>query len=116
MRKRVTVRPGRASGVAGGIGGGVFVLIGLFYVIPTFGLFGIFWTLLAVVIAVSSLYTAFGRRYTGPEIHIEDETPDAPPAASDTAARLQQLQGLYDQGLITRGEYDKKREEILREL
>ena len=45
MRKRVTYRPGKAQGAFGTIWGGIFVLIGLFVVIPTFGPFGIIWTL-----------------------------------------------------------------------
>ena len=36
MRKRVTYRPGKAQGAFGTIWGGIFVLIGLFVVIPTF--------------------------------------------------------------------------------
>ena len=40
MRKRVTYRPGKAQGAFGTIWGGIFVLIGLFVVIPTFGPFG----------------------------------------------------------------------------
>lgn len=43
MRKRVTYRPGKAQGAFGTIWGGIFVLIGLFVVIPTFGPFGIIW-------------------------------------------------------------------------
>lgn len=34
MRKRVTYRPGKAQGAFGTIWGGIFVLIGLFVVIP----------------------------------------------------------------------------------
>lgn len=42
----------------------------------------------------------------------------APPPASQpsTRERLQELKGLYDEGLISHEEYLKKREEILREL
>ena len=40
-RKRVTYRPSKAGATLGGVVGCVFVLIGLFAVIPTFGPFGI---------------------------------------------------------------------------
>ena len=44
----------------------------------------------------------------------EDGTP-APDIGLDFEERLRKLQRLYDQGLITRDEYDKKRAEILAE-
>ena len=72
-RKRVTYRPSKAGSVFGGVAGIIFVGIGLFVVIPTFGPFGVLWTLLAAGITAASFYQAFGKKYTGPEIHIEDE-------------------------------------------
>ena len=72
-RRRVTYRPSKAQGVFGVVWGGIFVLIGLVVVIPTFGPFGILWTLIAVGITVMNGLHAFGTRYVGPEIRIEDE-------------------------------------------
>ena len=43
-RRRVRVKPGRAQSAMGFFVGIVFVLIGLFTVIPSFGLFGLLWT------------------------------------------------------------------------
>jgi hypothetical protein len=40
----------------------------------------------------------------------------APPAEQDAEARLTRLKRLYDKGLITKSEYDKKRAEILKGL
>ena len=40
----------------------------------------------------------------------------APPEGGGAEERLRQLQSLYDQGLITREEYEGKRQEILKEL
>ena len=54
---------------------------------------------------------AFGKNYVGPEITVEDEGAD-----SNAAARLRQLEDLRRQGLITGEEYEKKRQEILRQL
>ena len=117
-RKRITYRPSKGQGVFGLIFGGIFVLIGLFFVIPVFGLFGILWTAIAVGITAYQGYVAFGTSYKGPEIHIEDEDePSSPaPVGQGVEARLAQLQSLYDQGLITREEYDQKRKEILEDL
>lgn len=78
MRKRVTYRPSKSGSVMGGVVGVIFVLIGLFVVIPTFSMaggfgaiFGVFWTIIAGVIAGTNFYQAFGKGYIGPEIHIE---------------------------------------------
>ena len=137
-RRRVTYRPSKAQGAFGMVWGGIFVLIGLAVVIPTFGAFGILWTLAAVGITVMNGLHAFGKKYVGPEIRIEDEEGDGPEArpfegaapsspapeshdhipstALDTRERLEQLNTLKEAGLITREEYDQKRREILSEL
>lgn len=127
MRKRVTYRPSKSGSVMGGVVGVIFVLIGLFVVIPTFSMaggfgaiFGVLWTIVAGVIAGTNFYQAFGKGYIGPEIHIEEEggTEHAQDAAApgDTQARLTELRALYDQRLITQEEYEQKRKEILEEL
>ena len=110
-RRRVTYRPNKVSSIMGGVVGIVFVLIGIFVVIPNAGLFGIFWTVCAAAITASNLYQAFGSKYIGPEIEIEDE-----PGTDDTQARLEKLRKLYESSLISREEYEEKRKEILKEL
>ncbi len=42
--------------------------------------------------------------------------PAAPPAASDAEQRLLNIKRLYDKGLITKSEYEKKRAEIIKSL
>ena len=127
MRKRVTYRPSKSGSVMGGVVVVIFVLIGLFVVIPTFSMaggfgaiFGVFWTIFAGVIAGTNFYQAFGKGYIGPEIHIvvvggAEHALDAA-APGDTQARLTELRALYDQRLITQEEYEQKRKEILEEL
>ena len=112
-RKRVTYRPNKAQATFGGIVGLVFVVIGAVVAIPTFGLFGIFWTLIAIGMTVFNFYQAFGKKYVGPEIRIED---DAEPAGSTAAHRMAQLQDLYDQGLVTDEEFQAIRQKILKDL
>lgn len=122
-RKRVTYRPSKSGSVAGGVMGCIFVLIGLFVLIPQFAMaggfaliFGIIWTAAAAFIAGTNFYHAFGKKYIGPEIHIEEEgvSVDAPKGTPEQ--RLEQLQSLYDRRLITAEEYEQKRQEILKEL
>ena len=122
MRKRVTYRPGKAQGAFGTIWGGIFVLIGLFVVIPTFGPFGIIWTLGALGITVINALHAFGKKYVGPEIRIEEDKEGEPvpdhiqSTVLDAQGRLGQLKTLREAGLITQQEYDQKRREIVEEL
>ena len=117
-RRRVTYRPSRAQAGIGLAGGVLFVILGVTVVIPNFGVFGIIWTLFALGITVYNGYMAFGRKYIGPEINIEDEgAPNpAPEGPSDAEERLTRLAGLHEKGLITDGEYERKRQEILDEL
>lgn len=120
-RKRITYRPSKGESAFAGIVGVIFVLLGLFVVIPNFGVFGILWTLVAAGIAGMHLYRAFGSKYIGPEIRIEDdgeegEYPSPPAPGNDVEARLKQLEDLREKRLITAGEYEEKRKEILKEL
>ena len=116
VRKKVTYRPNKANGVFGVIWGSIFVLIGLFVVIPTFGPFGILWTLMAVGITGYNAYAAFGKGYVGPEIHIEEENVENSSVSGSAEERLKELRSLYDQRLITEEEYEQKRQEILKQI
>lgn len=120
MRRRVTYRPSKAASMGGMIMGGIFVLIGLTVVIPMAGPFGILWTVMALVITVVNGAQAFGKKYFGPEIHVEDEEgfdrDTFPPDDRDPKTRLEQLEKLRTSGLISDREYEEKRQEILRQL
>lgn len=111
---RVTKRPGKASGAMSAVVGGIFVLISIFVAIPTFGAFGILWTLMAAAMCVYGIYSAFGKHYVGPEITIESDVQNTQP--DDAGSRLEKLQQLYDSGLISQDEYEAKRKEIIAEL
>lgn len=116
-RKKVTYRPSKANGAFGVIWGGMFVLIGLVFVIPTFGLFGVIWTLAALGIAGMNAYHAFGTNYVGPEIHIEEDDSEIENHSSASVEqRLQELRNLYDRSLITEEEYEAKKRDILNDL
>ena len=79
MRKRkVTYRPGKAQGIFGIVWGCVFILIGLVVVVPAAGAFGLLWTAMAVGITAMNAYQSFGKKYRGPEIHIEEEESTTP--------------------------------------
>lgn len=116
MRKRYQVRPSRSASLAGLIGGVMFAVLGLVFVIPMFGPFGVVWTLIAVVIAGFHFYNLRSGKGSGLySIEVEDGFYES--ANSGTAAdfdiKLRKLKKLYEDGVITRKEYDQKRQEIL---
>lgn len=118
QRKRITYRPNKAGGVFVGVVGILFVILGVTVVIPNGGIIGVIWTLMALGITIINFYQAFGEKYVGPEIYVEEDGAEqiSGGTITDAQARLEQLQSLLDAELITKQEYEEKREEILRGL
>lgn len=109
MSKKIRVKPSRAQAKFSVVIGFIFVLIGIFVAIPNAGLFGIFWTGIAIFITYSNYRDGFtDRPLSHYEIDIED--------SNSTENRLKKLDSLYNQGLISREEYDEKRKDILNDL
>ena len=122
MRRRMRYRPSKASCVFGGIVGIIFSCIGVFMVIPTFGPFGILWTLIAIGITIYQFAMAAGKVSMG-SWTVEDEDgagqdsgPSGDVSGRSAQDRLTELQNLYDRRLISQEEYEQKRQEILKEL
>jgi hypothetical protein len=99
----------------GMIVGIIFVGIGLVVVIPTFGPFGLFWTLVAVAITVFNAINVFSESgVAGTEIIQEGGEPSGTePLPFDE--RLRRLEQLKREGLVTDEEYQRKRAELLDE-
>ena len=133
MSKRIHVRPGRGQSKMGFGVGIIFCLIGLFLVIPTFGLFGVFWTAVAGWITYVNYKNGFtNEQIDSHVIEIEDDgrdvtvtkyggyhtySYDTETKVSESAEeRLKKLQSLYHKSLITYEEYEQKKKEILDEL
>lgn len=121
MPKGIKVKPSKPASLFGMIVGIVFVFIGLFVVIPNAGMFGVFWTLIAVGITGFQAYNFFGDKGVASwEIDIDTganaETNNQSTSVSgDFETRLRKLNRLKEDGLTTEEEFQKKREEILRE-
>jgi len=120
MPRGIRVKPSKPASLFGMIVGIVFVLIGLFIVIPLGGLFGIFWTLAAVAMTGFQAYNFFGDKGVASwEIDIDDGANkynnQSANVRDDFEIRLRKLNRLKEDGLITEEEFQKKREEILRE-
>lgn len=110
MPKKIKVKPGKAQSQISMLFGIIFFLIGLVVVIPTFGLFGIIWTCGAAFIIYANYRNGFtDQPMATHEIIVEDEY-------ESIEEKLKKLDSLYNQRLITKEEYDKKRNEILNEI
>jgi hypothetical protein len=112
---RIRVKPSRSQSALGMVMGIVFVGIGLFAVIPIFGAFGMVWTLMAAAITVYFAINAFSPRgLAHTEIDIEH---DAKPQEGELQfdERLRRLERLREERLISEEEYQRKREEIMRQ-
>lgn len=117
MRRNMRYRPSKASCIFGGIVGLIFTGIGVFVVIPTFGPFGILWTLIALGMSIFQFAMAAGKISAG-SWSIEEESGEGTGGSGRKSAqdRLTELQNLYDRRLISQEEYEKKRQEILEDL
>lgn len=116
-RKRIKVQPSKGQSKITFFVGIVFCLIGVFVVIPSAGLFGVFWTAMAGIIT----YTHFRNGFTEEgiptqEIIVDENDYSQYEESNDIENRLRKLESLYQQGLITRDEYDEKRKELIDQL
>lgn len=140
MSKKIHVRPGKGQSKFGFIVGIIFCFIGLFVVIPTFGLFGILWTAVAGWIAYSHYRNGFTDKPIDTHVIEVNENSDdltvtthpgigkhsyhlagivdtdEKPEKESVEERLKKLTNLYEQSLITREEYEQKKKEILEDL
>jgi cytochrome c-type biogenesis protein CcmH/NrfG len=97
--------------------GAVFVGIGLFFAIPVFGAFGIFWTFVAAAITIFHAFNVFSERGVATtEIDVEvDGIPTNQREEMPFDERLRRLEQLRHDALISEEEYQHKRREILRQ-
>lgn len=113
MFKRGRVKPSKGSSIVEMIGGIIFILIGVTIAIPMVGPFGIFWTLMAVVITGSHAYNVFSEKGFS-QYQVDVEVSDSyQEKAESFDGKLRKLKALKDDGLISEEEYELKRKEIL---
>lgn len=139
MAKKLHVRPGKGQSKFGFVVGIVFCLIGLFVVVPTFGLFGLLWTAVAGFITFVHYRNGFtDKQIDSHVIEIDEDGEDVTVTShagfggrtytvertdrtekqekESVEERLKKLTDLYVQSLITRDEYEQKKKEILNDL
>lgn len=125
MSKKIRVKPGKAQSAVGLVTGLIFCLIGVTIVIPSAGLFGVFWTAIAAVITITNGINALSDKgVSSHEIIIENEErqetkserSETETLEKDIRERLDAAKALYEAGTITGEEYEAKRKEILERL
>lgn len=125
MKKNIRIKPSKSQSILGFIVGLIFVFIGVFVAIPSFGLFGVLWTLIAIVITVTHGMNAFGNKGVATEI-IEISSEDDLKIDRDLRKenveeeynfdeKLRKLKELRDDGILSNLEYERKKQEILNE-
>ena len=105
-----------------GLISGVFgIAVGIFFVMPTFGLFGVLWTLFAIVLTGYNAYRVFyvppradAEEFPAPPQVILQSTPVVDEPTPEE--RLRTLDRLKKDGLIEEHDYYWKRDEIMKEL
>jgi hypothetical protein len=88
----------------------LFVVLAVAVIIPTFGVFGILWTVVAGGIGLFYAYNFFNNQ----GVSVYDVNVDSPDSVEDLDVSLRKLAKLRDDGLITDQEYEQKRTEVLR--
>jgi len=81
------------------------------------------WTRRAVLFGSASTAAAAGAAIAAyppmvysPTIHVTETQPTSSTPPTTAAHKLKELQSLYDQGLISKKEYDEKKEQVLQEV
>lgn len=100
-----TYPPNLTQVVVGMAWGGILALLGLLVMIPVFGGFGVFWTLIAAIFTVLHFWQFFVKRY--PAVKGKEQFPEA-------GRRLNQLETMRQAGLVTEQEYRHRRDEIMK--
>ncbi|MBP3701646.1 MAG: SHOCT domain-containing protein [Lachnospiraceae bacterium] len=117
MRRRVRVKPGKTQSMMGMVVGVIFCLIGLFIAIPIFGLFGVFWTAVAVAITVTNGINAFSEKGVPThEIYVDEYEDGYEMEDQSVKERLETAKKLYEEGIITKEEYEEKRRQLINEI
>ena len=130
----------RLMGVVHAVFGAVFALVGLTEILPNAGLFALPFIVAGLFFCINGIRLAVSKNDVAHRVGYDVETDldrsivglmEEPPAAKDdhghtptaysydacaTQKRLEQLETLKKAGLITKEEYDQKRQEILAQL
>lgn len=110
MRK-IRVKQSKGQSFFGMMIGILFIFIGFTMFIPELGIFGFFWTAVALIITIINGYNVFSNRgLANYELDIEGEHVKV---EVDFEMKLRKLNQLRKDGINTESEFLKKKEKIL---
>ena len=113
---RARIRPSKPNSFLALLIGSAFTILGIFFILPQGGWFGILWTGVAAVITAYHAVNLFREGGIADEV-VDFETGGAlegEPANVET--RLKRLEELKGRGLINEAEYNEQRSRILKEI
>jgi len=110
-QRRIKVRPGRTQSKAGFIVGIIFCIIGVVFVIPRAGMFGLLWTGVALLITLMNYWNGFSDEgvatheiiidesdlAAGRDLNVVDNSRREESDGEDIEAKLKKLHSLYEQ-------------------
>ena len=103
------IKPSKPAAIMGLCGSLAFVGLGIFVVIPKFGAFGVFWTVMAAAIAAYNGFFAFSKS-GAPMYEVEMRSSKN---RSSLSGRLAELDEAKRRGLISASEYEAQRARII---
>ena len=115
MTSRGRVRPSKPASILSMIVGIALVLFGVLIAIPTFGGFGVVWTIIALAITVFAAINAFTTRGVAEQVVEFDERMPSESRMS-VEERLRRLEELRRSGVVSDNEYQEQRRRIITEL
>jgi len=120
MKTKGRIKPSKPVAFGQMLGCGVFAIIGLAVIIPTIEReggpmwFGVLWTILAGVGALTGAYNFFSEEGIATDEFSYTSEPQTP--VRSTKDRLGELKELKESGLISTDEYESKRSQLLSRL
>jgi hypothetical protein len=103
------IKPSKPAAVFGLCTALAFVGLGIFVVIPKFGAFGVFWTVMAAAIAIYNGFFVFSKSGTSVcEVEIQNSK-----SRSSLSSRLAELDEARRRGLISASEYEAQRARVI---
>jgi hypothetical protein len=122
MKTKGRIKPSKPVAFGQMVGSAVFAVIGLTVIIPLMReddgpvWFGVIWTLLALVGAVTSAYNFFSEEGIATEEFSYTSEGQTQIPERSIEIRLRELKKLKEQGLIRADEYESKRSDLLNQI
>ena len=101
----------------------IFISLGFIFIIPNFGIFGYVWMIISILIITLPIIRTIQLNFKirrNSKIQTSDNNHIATGfennILNDNSSRLKEIEKLYNNGLITKEEYENKRKEIINNI